>query len=39
MKKALVVFGMTILTFGLLTGCGCQKKEDNKNKDTKNEEI
>ena len=39
MKKMLVVFGMTILTFGLLTGCGCQKKEDNKNKDTKNEEI
>lgn len=39
MKKALVVFGMTILAFGLLTGCGCQKKEDNKNKNTKNEEI
>lgn len=38
MKKALVIFVSIFVTLGLVTGCGCSKKDETK-KEEKKEEI
>ena len=39
MKKVLVIIISIFVTLGLVTGCGCSKKENTKIEETKKEEV